>query len=43
MIDLVNISVKDWLYHENDDFCESREALLTFCATSIEYRKQLLK
>lgn len=42
MIDLVNISMKDWICHENDDFHESSEALLTFCATPIEYRKQLV-
>lgn len=42
MIDIVNISVKDGVCHENDDFHESSEALLTFCATPIEYRKQLV-
>ena len=42
MVDLVTISTKDWICHENDDFHESSEALLTFCATPIEYRKQLV-
>lgn len=42
LIDTINISVKDRVSHKNDNFYESREALLTFCTTSIEYRKQLV-